>query len=279
MPDNQNPDQTAQNTDGQGNKPGDQQQQQQTQQPQNTQKPTVQQRTDAGQNNGQNDQNKGVLADLQRERTKRQTLETQVATIQAQLQAEQRRVQALAGVTPQSEEDQVIEQAKERLLKMFPVLGKLDEKTLERMLGVASSADQLTEVTNHHWQSHGKAMHDRVADTVSAATGFDLNDRQYRSLVRAYIAESEENPEFLKRHMQGDSKLIEEFAKGWVEDWFEPSRRTALTQEVNRQKRVPNGRDRNVTTTPPKKVDFKDSKAVEDALVESFKRHGGSFGD
>jgi hypothetical protein len=120
-------------------------------------------------------------------------------------------------------------------------------------------------------------MVDSLVKEVSDAVGGDLNERQIRSLSRAYVAEAESNPEFLQRHQRGDRTLIAEFAKQWMDDWFEPARRRATADAVNGNRRVPSGRDRTVQTTPPKAVNFKDAKSVEDAMVESFRSHGGRF--
>lgn len=222
-------------------------------------------------------QQRGLIADLQKERQARQRLEQQIATHQAELATERRRIQALAGVNPQSDQEVELDQIRARIVELFPVLAKLDENQLEGLLGLSEQASGIQEATQHHWTSHGRAMLDALEDSVSEAIGGQLNARQTRALARAYVAEAETNPDFLKRHEAGDLDLIDEFTKAWIEDWFEPARRRVVTQEVGRQRPVPNGRDRNVQTTPPKKIDYKDPKAVEDAMVESYRSHGGRF--
>jgi hypothetical protein len=248
-----------------------------TQQPAVTAQPVVKQEPAPAQKSGVDDKQRGLLADLQKERQTRQRLEQQLATHQAELDARQRRIQALAGVNPQSEEEAELEAVRERVKKLFPVLGRLTDEKLEKLLSLDERSGGLEEAAQHHWSRHATTMLDSLQKAVAEEIGSDLTDRQKKALGRAYVAEAESDPEFLKRHEAGDTKLIEEFAKGWIEDWFEPARKQVVTTEVNRQRRVPSGRDRNVSTTPPKKVDFKDPKAVEDAMVESFKSHGGRF--
>jgi hypothetical protein len=148
---------------------------------------------------------------------------------------------------------------------------------METLQGLMENSQGVQEATQHHWQAHGRQMLGSLTEAVAEEIGGELTDRQKKALTRAYVAEAEANPEFLQRHEQGDPKLTQEFAKQWVEDWFEPARKQVITQEVARRRPVPNGRDRNVQTTPPKKIDFKDPKAVEDAMVESFRSHGGRF--
>ncbi len=42
---------------------------------------------------------------------------------------------------------------------------------------------------------------------------------------------------------------------------------------------VPGGRDRSVAGPGGKPVNLNDQKQFEDAIVDSFKRHGGRFGE
>lgn len=253
------------------------QQSQTPQQQQTSQQQQSSQRPGADQNPGNDDRSRGLIADLQKERQARQRLEQQFHELQGHLDAERRRIQALAGVTPQSPEEQELEAVRARVVQLFPVLAKLDEEQLDQLLSLNERAGGFEEVAQNHWERHGRTMLSSLQSKVAEELGTDLSDRQQKALARAYVAEAETNPEFLKRHEAGDQTLIEEFAKQWVEDWFEPARKTVVTSEVNRMRRVPSGRDRSVQTTPPKKIDFKDAKAVEDAMVESFRSHGGRF--
>ena len=232
-------------------------------------------------NGGQPDdaRQRGILADLQKERRARQELENRVRQHEADLAAERRRVQALAGVTPSSPEDAELQEVRQQFARVFPGLAKLTDQQIETLLQNANQAQTLQQTVQHHWESHGRSMLDSLTKEVSDAFGGELSERQIKSLSRAYIAEAESDPEFLARHERGDKALLKEFAKQWTDDWFEPARRHVTAATVNQQRRVPSGRDRTVQTTPAKAIDFKNPKAVEDAMVESFKSHGGRFGD
>lgn len=266
---------------GQNNQPTSNQQPNTNNQPQGqSQQPSNTQRPGADQNPGHGDgdqRTRGILSDLQKERQARQKLEQQLQQLNGSLESERRRVQALAGVNPQSEEEQEIEAVKARVLQLFPVLGKLTDEKLEQLMGLGDKASSIEEAAQHHWTRHGQTMLDGLAEQVSEEIGGDLTDRQRKALFRAYVAEAEADPEFLQRHNSGDRTLLAEFAKQWAEDWIEPVRKSAVQAEVNRRRPVPNGRDRNVNTQAPKQVDFKNPKAVEDAMVESFRSHGGRF--
>jgi hypothetical protein len=228
-------------------------------------------------NRGDDSQQRGLIADLQKERQARQRLEQQFQQLQGNLDAERRRVQALAGVTPRTQEDQDLDEIRGRIVKMFPALGKLTEEQLDRLAGLESQASSIEEATQHHWTVHSKGMLSNLYTHVATEIGGDLSERQKQAIGRAYLSTAEQNPEFLARHEAGDPKLIEEFAKAWIEDWFEPARKAVVQTEARRFRPVPGGRDRTVQTTPAKAIDFKNPKAVEDAMVESFRRHGGGF--
>lgn len=267
-PQGQQPEQkTEQSTE---QKTGQQQQQQQPQQQNGQQRP-------GADNSGWDRERAGLLADLKKEREARQAHERRVTELTGTLTTEQKRVRALAGLEVKSEQDQAQEEIRQRVIQLFPALGKLTDEKIDQLLSMQERMGSAEEVVQHHWSRHGQQMLDSVSNKVADAIGRDLTDRQQKALWRAYTVEAEANPEFLKRHNQGDPKLAEEFAKEWVEDWFESARKTVVTEEVGRRRPVPNGRDRNVNTQPPKKVDFSSDKAIEDAMVESFRRHGGSF--
>lgn len=266
----QKPNDQGQKPQDQGGKPNGQQQQQDT--------PHASDQRPGADKSGEDARQRGIVADLQKERQARQKLQTQLDQLTGEREADRRRIAALAGVNTPSAEEAEIEQVRARLVQLFPALGKLSEEGfLDALQNLTESSAGIQEATQHHWQAHGRQMLDTLTNAVAEEIGGDLSERQKKALARAYVAEAEADPEFLKRHEAGDPKLVAEFAKQWVEDWLEPARKQVVTQEVSRRRPVPNGRDRNVQTTPAKKVDFKDPKAVEDAMVESFRSHGGRF--
>lgn len=249
-----------------------QQTQQQTQQQQTTQQQT-------GDPNAAR-RDAGVLADLQKERKQRQALEARLQAQEEALNSERRRVQALVGVNPQSEGEAEIAQVREQFAKLFPGLARLnDEQLLAKLDQLLASADTHADTTNRYWRDRAQQMTSGVVEQISKELGGELSDRQVRRIRSAYAAAAEADPEFLARHEAGDPKLIEEFAKEWIEDWFEPARRKQITNEVGRYRPVPSGRDRSINSQAgtPKKIDFTNEKEVEDAMVASFRAHGGGF--
>jgi hypothetical protein len=227
---------------------------------------------------------KGIQADLAKERKQRQTYEAQVADYKTKLEAETRRVQALAGVAPVSADDAEAEEIRTRFSKvitpdyLLKQLG-LSKEEIEEFKAAKADRASLQETTQHYWAKHGQGMVRKVSSELAKEYGGELSTRQQDTITKAYIFRAQQDPEFLKRHEDGDESLITEFAQEWIQDWAEPARRKALATEVNSFRRVPNGQNRGIVNNGEKKIDVNDPKAVEDLLVAGFKeRNPGGFG-
>ncbi len=162
---------------------------------------------------------------------------------------------------------------------MPEISGGLTKEEIAELRELRASAAELKASSQHHWQVHGQQMLNSLIATVGKTMGGDLSERQISRIQRAYVQEAEANPEFLARHEAGDPKLIEEFAKDFLDDFYEPARRQITKTEAARQQRVPGSRDRSVVTAGGKKADLTTDKGFADALVDSFKGHGGEFGN
>ncbi len=232
------------------------------------------------QNAAETERQRGMIADLQKERRARQTVEAERESLKAQLAAETRRVQALAGVAPQSEDDAQSSAIRAQFAKIFPGLAKLTDEQIAKVLATAERGDNLDAATNHHWQTHSRNMLGQLSTELGDAIGGEPTERQSRAVSQAFANLIESDPEMLARYEAGDPKLVKEFVAQWKEDWYDTARRQVTADSLNRARRVPNGRDRSaVGTNSTKKVDYNNPKAVEDAMVEAFKSHGGGFGE
>lgn len=264
------PNAEGQKPNAEGQKPEGQQQQQQrpNQEPQPGQKPE-----------DQDAKHRGLIADVQKERAARKKLETQVTELVAKLDGESKRVRALAGVETPSEDEAEAEEIRQRLLQVMPGLGKiLDPKAMERLEKLLGMSDALERTTQHYWGRHGLNSLQSIEKKIGETFG-ELSDRQVKTIRAAYVTEAETNPEFARRHEEDPEALIEEFAKQWTEDWFESSKRRVTADEVERNRRVPGARDRNLMTPgSDKPIDVTNDKAVGDMLVAGFRAKGGEFG-
>lgn len=214
---------------------------------------------------------KEVNTGYQSEKTKRETLERDLATAQG-------RIQALAGVNPKAPEEAEAEEIKAAFAKMFPGLAKLDDKAIERLLSVAEHSDKLQETTSNYWRNHGRQMIGKASERIAEDLGGgELSATQQKRIAREYIAFIEETDGAIDRHEAGDEKLVEEFTKAFLGEWKDSIRRSVTTSEVSRNRPVPSGKGRTAVPAQRKKIDFNDPKAVEDAMVESYRDNGGTF--
>jgi hypothetical protein len=227
----------------------------------------------------EDDRYRGVLADLQKERRQRQDYERQVATYQGELAAEKRRVQALAGVSPQSKDEVDADAIRKQFGQYFPDLANLSKDDIDAIKELREQAAQMREASEQGYRRQGKQTLTAVVNAVTKEFGGTLSDRQARRVQLAFVNECESDPAFLARYDQGDETVIPEFVKTYVEDFFEPARRKVTQSEVERQRRVPSGRDRSVAGPGGKKIDYSNDKSFGDALVESYKSHGGAYGE
>ncbi len=222
--------------------------------------------------------NRGILADLQKERRARQDGEVRYREMEARLAQETRRIQALVGVNPRSAQETEMDEIRERIHQVMPHLKDITAEDLKALRELREQSGSLQEATMHHYKLHGRRMLDQVGESVAKELGGKLSTRQQNRLERAYTAEAEANPDFLARHDAGDPTLIAEFVKEWIDDFIEPARRKVTQQEVDRSRRVPSGKDRSLVTQGAKKINVNDPAAVEDMLVAGFRERGGQFG-
>lgn len=210
-----------------------------------------------------------------------QTEKQRAAALEQELANERKRVQALAGVTPQAPEEQEAEQVRQAFFKMFPQFSKLSPEAIDKLLQVAEGSDKQAEAASNYWRNHGRQMigkaHERISDELG---GGELTERQQKRIAREYITFIEENASegALDRHEAGDEKLITEFATAFLADWKDSLRRSVTATETNRNRPVPSGRGRSAVPSQKKPINYGDNKAVEDAAVEFWRENGGGFG-
>jgi hypothetical protein len=227
---------------------------------------------------------KGVTSDLQKERQARQRYEADLKAARDETAAERRRIQALVGVNAPSPEDAELDAIRSQAGKaltpewILKQLGLTQEEFTE-IKEARKDRARLSDMEKHYWGKHGTAMVADVSKALSKEYGGDLSKRQLDTITKAYVLRAQQDEAFLERHESGDPTLVEEFAKEWLEDWYEPAKRRITSQEAGRFRPVPNGQGRApLAGQGEKKIDVKDDKAVADLLVAGFRERGGEFG-
>ncbi len=212
-------------------------------------------------------QRTGLTNDLKKEREARQRFESQAQKFQTELDAERGRVRALAGVNAPAPGEAEAEEVRKRFAQLYPHLGGLTATEIQEMREMAQERKSLQETTNHYWKTHGQAMVKSIQKEVEATYGGELSDRQQQAITKAYVLRLQADPEALTRHENGDQALVKEFAKEWIEDWFEPARRKVTATQVGQFRPTPSGKDRGTVTSGEKKIDVNNNDQVMDLLV------------
>lgn len=221
---------------------------------------------------------KGLIAEVQKERAARQKWERDHGTTKAELELERKRVLALSGVNPKSKDEEDEALIRERLNRLYPGLAELTPDDLKALRESRVQMNEMRAATTHTWTNHARKMLSSVTSSVEKSLGGKLSDRQRDRIERAYVEEAKADPAFMQRHEAGDPKLVDEFVKGWLDDFVEPGKRQAQAADIARRPRVPSGKDRSIVGADNKPIDVKDDKQVEDMLVKGFRERGGQFG-
>lgn len=241
------------------------------------------------------DRSKWVHPDALRNRLREEQtkFQKQQQELTQQLEAERKRLQLAMGLNPKDPEEAQVEEVRAALLKVFPALGKLNEETLERVMAAAENGEVVQQTTKAFWDRHANTVLGQLKSEVENGTGLKLTERQTERLNREYtvfiqrsLAERRKaqesgdpsydfNNDVLSRHNRGDQKLLEEFAKEFLDDWYEPVKKQATSAQARRLGRpVPSGgRVRQPLASGPPQIDYNNEDAFKKALLEA--RSGG----
>ena len=231
---------------------------------------------------------------LNEESGKRTTAEKERDQYKQQLEAEQKRTRALAGVEevdPKAKETAEIRAAIE---EMFPHIKLFEGLTAEQLETIFEAAESAQNTSRASWERHALGILADVESGVAEGIGVDkLSPTQQRRVQSAYREEAaaavnerqtalkrgeresvetiSTDNDFVARHERGDKTLTAEFVKAFLADWFEPARKSVVASNARRIMRpVPRGERTRVPITQGKdKVDLTDNNAFKKALLEA----------
>lgn len=217
--------------------------------------------------------------------------------LEAQLAERDRKIAALAGVTPADPNSEKAKQIDAAFRAQYPHLVPLldlSKEQIEALTRTPQALDRTSQIEAREWARHGKAqmasLYTQVADAIGAD---DLNDDQKGDLresfsswfksrciseARAQGLESPEDSPTFKRYEDGDPKLLEEFTQRYTSTWVDPVRRRLTQQTVTTRTRpVPNsgGRQQVTQTQRPEKFNSLDERL--DYAAKLYKERGGAF--
>lgn len=190
----------------------------------------------------------------------------------------ERQLHIMTGGKPVDPEEAELEQIRARVVQLFPVLGKLTEEQLDKVLGLAEQQDSVQDSNVKIWRNHATTMLNGVYGEIEKGLGGgELSDRQRQKIYLAYRERAANDQDFLTRHEDGDQKLIQEFAKEWLDDFVEPARRMATQSQIERGRRVPSGGRTGPVASQKPKLNLADDDVFGEALLAEVREKGGQF--
>lgn len=223
---------------------------------------------------------------LTEENTRR---DQQIAKLTADLEAEKRRVLALAGGTPQDPNAEEANKIKEAFFKLpgMEHFRELTPEVMKALIAAANGQAALNDTVNNHWDALARRTFTSLETNYLDHVGSEeLTPRQSGALRRNFVAwlrspnrTQDEQNEIRQRYDAEDPKLISEFLDEMVEDFAIPAGRAAVAAQAaggNGAPRRPlprSGPSAPVRTTPPQ-IDFSNPEAVENEAIRRLKESG-----
>ena len=215
----------------------------------------------------------------------------------AKIEQQQEGVKKAFGVNTPSKKEQEVAELKEAIYEVLPHLRGLENLTAEQLEQVLSAAESANDTTRTHWERQAETMISSVEDEIVGELGVEkLTPRQQRQIRTAYREEAQAayleredavrkgerqstkttrtDNDFLARHERGDKRLIAEFTRALLDDWFVPAKRSVSSALERRNRPVPSGgRSRIPVTTKMPDMDLSTDEGFKKALAEARAQH------
>lgn len=143
------------------------------------------------------------------------------AAYSARMEAMQRQLQALVGVTPQG--DPEVNAIRSQFAKLYPGLAQLEQRAQD-IAGLLERGQDLNAQTEHYWTSYGRQTMDRLYSKAQEALGSPLSPQGKRALHAAFSGYVASDPEVMQRYTS-DPTLVDEFMRDWTSSFIDPVRR------------------------------------------------------
>lgn len=212
---------------------------------------------------------------------------SRASQLEADLASERRRVQALAGLSP---DDPAKEETDKVLAALYKMAPHLDPANQRRAVEGLPEIEEARRINRMQWDRHRDATFDQVKGQVAGALGLEsLTPAAARKVIAAFKAQVPDqmndaqgnptNPEWFawsQRYENKDPKLIEEFVNEFVSDFVEPAKRMGL---VRPRMNVPSGGfSRPVATNQNKQPEYGKMKTVQEMLEAAEAQADAHYG-
>jgi len=161
-----------------------------------------------------------------------------------QIADQQRRIAALAGVTPPNPEQDEAQKIAEAFyaLPQFAHLRHVTPEFIQAAMALVRDGASITAARDHVWDAHTDRFLDHLDSRFASEIGVDAltpgQQRKLRAAFGALVPDEKADPQghaaFAKRYEANDETLIEDFVKEYVADMLEPARRQAMIPTLRR---------------------------------------------
>lgn len=210
---------------------------------------------------------------------------SELAKAKADLVERDRRIAALAGVTPTSPEDAEAQRVAEAFyaLPQFSHLKGITPELLGQMKALIADGASIVQARDHVYNQQADRFLGSLDVAFAETIGLDkLTPGQQRKLhaaFGAFMPDARTDPDaygaFQKRYDSGDETLIEEFLKEYTDDMLEPARRQAAVPLAVRP-RVPRGGPGAPVVTAKPKPDY--SKMTTQQMLDAAEDEAKAVG-
>ncbi len=209
----------------------------------------------------------------------------EIAKLRSDLEASNRRIAALAGITPPNADDAEAEKIANAFysLPQFAHLKHLTPEFLTKVGQLVEQGASLSDARDHVYNQQADrflgAMDRAFAEEIGAETLSPGQQRKLRAAFGAWIPDKQTQPDehaaFDKRYNAGDETLIAEFLKEYAAEILEPARRQA-TIPIAQRRPVPRGGGGGPVTSQQQKPDYSKMSVSEmlDAAEKEAERVG-----
>lgn len=157
-------------------------------------------------------------------------LNAERARWQAEIEARERKIQALAGVVPP--ENPQIDEVKKQFGQVFPGLNEM-ESLAPQIKEFLAQREEIEQLRNHVWGVYNRNAMDRLYKNAESTYGQPLNEDARRTLGASFVGFLQSNPDAYERY-QSDPSVVDEFWKSFEARFVNPVRRSGIADTVNR---------------------------------------------
>jgi hypothetical protein len=210
----------------------------------------------------------------------------ELAKLKADIAERDRRIAALAGITPPPSAEETEAEKVAAAFYSLPQFAHLKGITPELLKSIEQLVHQgstLTEARDHLYNQQADrfldSMDQAFADELGAQTLTPGQQRKLRAAFGAWVPDKQADPEghaaFTKRYNSGDPSLISEFVKEYAADMLEPARRQA-TVPIAQRRAVPRSGPAAAVVTQKQKPDYSKMSVTE--MLESAEKDAEAIG-